>query len=142
MSLEKTERNKLIARLYNQGKSNREILSGLREAGYSDLGSVASLKMQVSKLRKAGKLPQERPVGKQMDKVISPQVKKLRTREVDKSIKLQDKGIGKYKPVTFRISEETEWQLKTLAVRRREQVSKLVREIFDDYLSRNREVKK
>lgn len=149
MSLEKIERNELIATLYDQGKTNREIWSGLQEAGHLDLSSVASVKMQVSKLRKAGKLSKERPGGmgkpirkQQVAKVITPQVKKLRTRQVDKSVKLQGKGSGKYKPVTFRISEETEWQLKTLAVARREQVSELVREIFNDYLSRSQEVEK
>lgn len=162
MSLEKTQRNELIIKLYNQGKTNRQILAGLREAGYSDLVSIGSVKMQISRLRKAGKIPKERgqPLTKiekevaqasgglvqfadkitkrEVDKPSSPQVKKSRTRQVDKSIKLKDKGSGKFKPVTFRISEETEWQLKTLAVKRREQVSELVREIFDDYLSRNR----
>jgi len=166
MAKEKIERNKLIIKFYNQGKINREILAGLQEAGYSDLGSIASVKMQISRLRKAGKIPKERgqPLTKiekevaeasgglvrfadkitnrAVDKSRSPQVKKSRTRQVEKSIKLQDKGIGKYKPVTFRISEKAEWQLKALAVSRREQVSELVREIFNDYLSRNRQVEK
>lgn len=164
MTVEKIERNQLIAKLYGQGRTNREILSGLQKAGYSDLGSIASVKMQVSKLRKAGKVPKERPLSKiekevaqasgglikfankitsqEVDKSRSPQVKESRKRQVDKSRKLQDKGIGKYKPVTFRISEETEWQLKSLAVSRREKVSELVREIFNDYLSRHREVEK
>ena len=147
MSEEKVERNKLIIRLHGQGKTHREVLSGLREAGHLDLGSVASVKMQVSKLRKAGRIPKERPLinkttKRAVDKSRSPQVKTPRTREVDKSIKLQDKGIGKYKPVTFRISEEAEWHLKALAVSRREKVSELVREILNDYLSRNREVEK
>lgn len=147
MAEEKVERNRLIATLYNQGKSNREILGELLKEGFDDYKKVGSVKMQISRLRKAGKVPKERPVidkttKREVDKSISPQVKKSITREVDKSIKLQDKSIGKYKPVTFRISEEAEWQLKALAVSRREKVSELVREIFNDYLSRNRQVEK
>ena len=147
MVKEKVDRNKLIITFYNEGKTNREILAGLQEAGFSDLGSIASMKMQISRLRKAGKIPKERPgidktTKREVEKSRSPQIKESRNRQVEQSRKLQDKGIGKYKPVTFRISEQTEWQLKSLAVSRREQVSKLVREILNDYLSRNREVEK
>ena len=143
MAKEKVERNKLIIKLYNQGKNDKEILAGLLKADFQDYQKVKSVTMQISRLRAAGKVPNKRPLinqipKREVDKSRSPQVQTSRTRQVDKSIKLQDKSIGKYKPVTFRISEETEWQLKTLAVSRREKLSELVREIFNDYLSRNR----
>lgn len=147
MSKQKTERNNLIIKLYGQGKSDSEILAGLLAEGFDDYQKAKSVTMQISRLRKAGKISKKRPVinkitKKAVAKSRTQQIKKSRTKQVDKSIKLQDKGIGKYKPVTFRISEDTEWQLKALAVNRREQVSELVREIFNDYLSRNREVEK
>ncbi len=139
MAKEKVERNKLIVTLYNQGKGNREILEELLKQSFDDYKKVGSVKMQVARLRKAGKIPKDRPG---IDKTTKREVEKPRSREVNESRKLQDKGIGKYKPATFRITEETEWQLKALAVSRREKVSELVREIFNDYLSRNREVEK
>lgn len=141
MSTEKKERNTLIATFYNEGRTNRQIWERIQEKGHHDLKSVAGVKTQISRLRKIGKIPQERPVW-QGGKITNREVKKLRTKQVDKSRKLQDKGIGKYKPVTFRISEDIEWQLKTLAVNHRQQVSELVREILNDYLLRNREVEK
>lgn len=129
MAKAKEERNKeFIAAWKEEGLTDRE----LQDKFNLSPGGVKGLKSRLRK--KDPSLYTEREV----DKSRSPQIKKSRPRQVDKSIKLQDKGIGKYKPVTFRISEETEWQLKALAVNRREQVSELVREIFNDYLSRNR----
>lgn len=156
MTKPKTQRNELIIELYNQGKTNRQILAGLQEAGYSDLGSIASVKMQVSRLRKAGKLPQERPLSKIekevaqasgglikfADKITTGQkrkVTKLQKKKVQKHTKLQSdqRGSGQeFLPVSYRLSEDTKWNIKRLAAEQRKDVSQLVREILQKYINK------
>jgi len=127
MSLEKTERNELIAKLYSQGKTNQEILAGLQEVGHLDLSGVASVKMQVSKLRKVGRLPKERPVGKQVDSVTSQQITKSLSHQV-------------YKRMTFYLKPETIKDIKRLALERDLNISNLVRGIIENYLSQQRDL--
>ena len=42
MPVEKSKRNKLIEKLWLEGKSNREILTRLKQAGYRDLQDTKS----------------------------------------------------------------------------------------------------
>jgi len=138
MTKPKTQRNKLIIKLYNQGKTNREILKGLLEKGFNDYQKVKSVTMQISRLRKAGKLPLKRPV---TDKITSGQkskVTKLQKKKVQKHTKLQSnqRGIGKeFLPVSYRLSEDIKWNIKALAVKSRKEISQLVREIFQKYIN-------
>lgn len=137
MSKEKVERNRLVARLYNQGKTDIEILAGLLEKGFNDYQEVKSVAMQISRLRKTGKVPQERPGSKEKSKIIKKQPSKIISKEKIKTEKKQKikKGIGKeYLPVTYYIPEKIKWQIKALAAQKRQQVSELIRNILTDYL--------
>jgi len=137
MSKQKVERNKLIIKLYNEGKIDREILARLLEKGFDDYKNPKSISMIVSRLRKAGKIPKERPGSKEKRKIIKKQPSKIYKKEKIKTAKQQKikKGIGKeYLPVTYYITEEMKWQLKSLAAKRRQQVSELIRNILTDYL--------
>lgn len=138
MTKPKTQRNELIIDLYNQGKTNRQILAGLLEKGFDDYQKVKSVTMQISRLRKAGKLPLKRPV---TNKITTPQkskVTKLQKDKVQKHIKLQSdqKGSGKkFLPVSYRLSEDMKWNIKRLAAEQRKDVSQLVREILQKYIN-------
>jgi hypothetical protein len=57
----KEERNALIAKLYFGGKSNEEIIAELRERGYQDLKDTHSLSAVISKLKKKGAIPAQKP---------------------------------------------------------------------------------
>jgi len=61
MPVAKEKRNALIVRLWNEGKSNQQILTALKKAGHKDLADVHSLSGIISGLKRAGKLPRERP---------------------------------------------------------------------------------
>lgn len=135
MTKPKTQRNELIIELYNQGKTDREILAGLLEKGFDDYQKVKSLTMQVSRLRKAGKLPLKRPV---TNKITKREVDKSRKLQVGKKAKLQSdqKGSGQeFLPVSYRLSEDIKWAIKALAVKSRKEVSQLVREILQKYIN-------
>ena len=58
---EKPKRNALIIRLWNEGKSNQEILTTLKRAGYKDLKDTHSLSGVIARLKRRGELPRERP---------------------------------------------------------------------------------
>lgn len=137
MSEEKVERNAMVAKLYNQGKNNNEILEGLLKQGFEDYQKVKSVTMQISRLRAAGKIPKKRPVSKEKRKIIKQQPSKIYKKEKIKTAKQQKikKDISKeYLPVSYYITEEMKWQLKSLAAKRRQQVSELIRNILTDYL--------
>ena len=111
--------------------------------------------MQVSKLRKAGKLPKERPLSKIekevaqasgglikfANKIVNGQRSKqtkLQKDKIHKQTKLQSdqKGIGKeFLPVSYRLSEDMKWNIKRLAVEQRKDVSQLVRDILQKYIN-------
>jgi len=155
MTKPKTQRNELIIDLYNQGKSDREILTGLLKAGFEDYQKVRSVSMQVSRLRKARKIPKERPLSKIEKEVAQAsgglikfankitrgqerKVTKLQKDKVKKITKLQSdqKGIGQeFLPVSYRLSEDIKWAIKALAVKSRKEVSQLVREILQKYIN-------
>jgi len=141
MSEEKVERNAMVAKLYNQGKNNNEILEGLLKQGFEDYQKVKSVTMQISRLRAAGKIPNKRPASKEKRKIIKQQnskIIKLQKDKVHKVTKLQSdqKGSGKeFLPVSYRLSEDIKWAIKTLAVKSRKEVSQLVREILQKYIS-------
>ena len=94
MAKEKVERNRLIATLYNQGKTDQEILEELLRKGFNDYKGVKSVGMQVARLRKAGKLPLKRPL---INKITKREVDKSRKLQVDKKAKLQKDKIYKLK---------------------------------------------
>ena len=130
MSEEKVERNAMVAKLYNQGKSNSEILEGLLKQGFEDYQKVTSVTMQISRLRKAGKIPNKRPVSKKKRKIIKQQNNKITKLQNDQ------KGSGKeFLPVSYRLSEDIKWAIKALAVKSRREVSQLVREILQKYIN-------
>jgi len=138
MSEEKEERNKLIIKIYNQGKTDREILTGLLKAGFEDYKKVKSVTMQISRLRKAGKLPLKRPVTNKITTGQKSKVIKLQKDKVKKHTQLQSdqKGIGQeFLPVSYRLSEDIKWAVKELAVKSRKEVSQLVREILQKYIN-------
>ncbi len=66
MCTEKTVRNNLICKLYGEGRTNPEILTGLRQRGYQGLSSVRTLSKQITRLKHAGKIAEGpcRPVFK------------------------------------------------------------------------------
>jgi len=137
MAEEKVERNKLIMKLYNQGKTDQDILEGLVKAGFLDYQKVKSVGMQIARLRVAGKIPRKRPGSKEKRKIIKQQPGKVYKREKIKTLKQQNikTGIGKdYLPVTYYVTEEMKWRIKSLAAKRRQQVSELIRNILTDYL--------
>lgn len=133
----KPKRNALIVKLWNQGKNNQEILSLLKRAGHKDLVDTHSLSGTISRLKRRGKLPRERPneelttieregkreiergfgvklkVGEQVDKSISGQV---------------------HKRVTYYLTPGMIREIRLLAVKRDIDTSELVREIFTKYL--------
>jgi hypothetical protein len=57
----KQERNALIANLYFEGKTHREIITELRGRGYRDLKDTRSLSRVISKLKEKGVIPTKRP---------------------------------------------------------------------------------
>ncbi|HIE33820.1 MAG TPA: hypothetical protein EYP86_01615 [Candidatus Altiarchaeales archaeon] len=57
----KPQRNALIIKLWNEGKSNQEILTALKRAGHKDLKDTHSLSGVIARLKRRGKLPKERP---------------------------------------------------------------------------------
>ncbi len=138
MTKPKTQRNELIIDLYNQGKSDQGILDGLLTKGFNDYQKVKSVTMQISRLRKAGKLPLKRPVTNKITSGQKRKVTKLQKEKVHKQTKLQSdqKGIGKeFLPVSYRLSEDIKWAIKALAVKNRKEVSQLVREILQKYIN-------
>ena len=95
MSPIKPKRNALIIKLWNRGKSNQEILTALKRAGHKDLADTHSLSGVISRLKRSGKLPKERP-----DQELT-RIEREGIREVERGfgIKFQvgkkvDKGIG------------------------------------------------
>ena len=60
---EKRERNEIIIKGYNSAETNVEIRVDLLAAGFDDL-KPKSLRQTVYRLRKRGKLPQERPTSR------------------------------------------------------------------------------
>lgn len=139
MTKPKTQRNELIIELYNQGKTDREILAGLLEKGFDDYQKVKSVTMQVSRLRKAGKLPLKRPVTNKITSGQKSKITKLQKDKVKKITKLQSdqRGSGQeFLPVSYRLSEDIKWAIKALAVKSRKEVSQLVREILQKYINK------
>ena len=57
---EKEKRNEHIKELWEQGLSNREILSRLKETGYKDLKDEKSLSGVIARMKRRGVLPKER----------------------------------------------------------------------------------
>ena len=58
---EKEKRNELIKELWEQGLSNRDILSKLKQAGYGELKDQKSLSGVIARMKRRGILPRERP---------------------------------------------------------------------------------
>jgi len=120
----------MVAKLYNQGKNNSEILEGLLKQGFEDYQKVKSVTMQISRLRAAGKIPNKRPASKEKRKIIKQQNSKITKLQSDQ------RGSGKeFLPVSYRLSEDIKWTIKALAVKNRKEVSQLVREILQKYIS-------
>lgn len=137
----KEKRNALIIRLWNEGKTNQEILTSLKRAGYKDLVDTHSLSGVISRLKRTGKLPKERP-----DQGLT-RIEKERIREVERGfggvVKLKvgkqvDKSISGqvHKRATYYLTPEMIKEIKLLAVQRGIDTSELVREIFTEYLSK------
>lgn len=124
MSVERRERNALIVKLWNEGKSNQEILTVLRRAGYKGLVDTHSLSGVIARLKRRGRLKIKRPqLGWDIDKVVSKQVNKTASQQV-------------YKRATFYIEPSTLKALKFLALRGDKNLSEVVREAFFLYLSK------
>lgn len=149
MSPIKPKRNALIIKLWNKGKNNQEILTALKRAGYKDLVDTHSLSGVISRLKRTGKLPRERP-GQELTKieregieegggrfgeVVKFQVGKRTNKVISKQ---RDKSTSQlvYKRATFYLTLETIKQIKLLAVKRDKSISELVRETFTEYLSK------
>lgn len=131
----KARRNALIIRLWNQGKGNQEILTTLRRAGHKDLADLHSLSGTISRLKRAGKLPRERP-GQDLSRVEREGIK-----EVEKAFG----GAVKFKAASPSTSTSTRrmtfWlpgdmieTLKRLAAREKRTASAILREILGKYL--------
>ncbi|MEA1965187.1 MAG: CopG family transcriptional regulator [Candidatus Aerophobetes bacterium] len=118
----KEKRNTLIIKTWNEGKSNQEILTTLKRAGYKDLKDTHSLSGVVARLKRVGKLPKERPQSQQVDKLTSQQITKSISQQV-------------YKRATYYLTPEIVKKIKLLAVQRDKDASELMREILGEYLS-------
>jgi len=116
----KEQRNALIIKLWNQGKSNQEILTGLKRAGHKDIADTHSLSGTISRLKRRGKLPRERQA------TIKPEKKITRKPESQKKIK-----------ATFQLPENLFIQIKIKAAKERRGISDLVGEIFKEYLGKS-----
>ena len=144
----KERRNALIVRLYNEGKSNQEILTALKRAGYKDLKDTHSLSGVIARLKRRGEIPRERPqqelteiekegmrtVEQMLGVKISAgetgqRVIKSSSQQRDKSPKRQ-----KYKRITFYMEPEMIKQIKLLAIKRDIDISELGRQVFFEYL--------
>lgn len=136
MSREKSERNRLITTLYNQGKNDREILEALLKAGFDDYKKVKSVTMQLSRLRKAGKIPKERP-GRVTKKRRKQQVKKAISPHIDKPT-----SPLVHKRATFYLTPEIIKSIKQKALDRDLDSSELVREILSEWISGEKEKKR
>jgi hypothetical protein len=144
MPLPKGKRNALIIRLWNEGKSNQEILTCLKRAGYKGLADTHSLSGVVSRLKRIGKLPRERP-GQELTRIEKEGIREVEEafrgrvkfkvgKQVDKSISGQV-----HKRATYYLTPEMIKEIKILAVQRGIDTSELVREIFTEYLGENKE---
>lgn len=138
MSLEKKERNRLVEALYNQGKTNKEILEELLKAGFEGYQKVQGVKMLLSRLRKLGKIPQERPGGvrkikrkQQVHKGISPQMNKVIKPQVDKST-----NPPIHQRATYYLTREIIREVKLTALEKDIDSSELVRKILGKYLKK------
>ena len=60
MSVEKTARNSLICKLYDEGKTNRQIVDELWKNGYEGLSYPESVSSQLSRLKRAGRINKTR----------------------------------------------------------------------------------
>lgn len=144
----KPKRKALIIKLWNQGKSNQEILTALGRAGYKGIDDAHSLSDTISRLKRRGKLPKERPqlelakveregidqAGKAFGGAVKIQVgrvNKTPSKRRDKSTSQQV-----YKRVTYYLAPEMIKKIKLLAVQRDIDISELVREILTGYLSK------
>jgi hypothetical protein len=87
MALAKGKRNALIVKLWNEGKGNQEILTRLKRAGYKDLANTHSLSGVISRLKRSGKLPKERP-GQELTKIEREGIRDLE-RDFGGAIKFQ-----------------------------------------------------
>ena len=103
---EKEKRNELIKELWEQGLSNREILTRLKQAGYGELKNEKSLSGVIARMKRRGILPMERPgvgdrleavakyakaspVSGAVDKLLSKKLHKLTSEEMRISISLR-----------------------------------------------------
>lgn len=125
----KEERNALIIKLWNEGRSNQRILTVLQKTGYQDLKNAHSLSGVISRLQRSGKLPRERK--QQTDKAISKQITKSQSKQINKSTSQQV-----YKRATYYLAPEMIKYVKILAIKRDVDASTLVRDILTKYLSR------
>jgi len=136
----KEKRNALIVRLYNEGKSNQEILTALKRAGYKDLKDTHSLSGVIARLKRRGEIPKERlqqeltGIEKEgmrtVEQMLGVKISAGETsRHVTKSPKRQ-----KYKRITFYMEPEMVKQIKLLAIKRDIDISELGRQVFFEYL--------
>lgn len=121
----KEKRNALIIKLFNQGKSNQEILTTLKRAGYKGIKDTHSLSGVIARLKRTGKLPKERPLSQQVDKLTNQQSTKTTSQQV-------------YKRATYYLTPEVVKEIKLLAVKKDVNTSELVREILTEYISKQR----
>jgi len=125
MPLSKKQRNKLIIKLWLQGKNNPEILAALEKTGHKDLADTHSLSGVISRLKRAGKLPRERQITIKPEKKITKKPEKQKAGKPENQKKIK---------ATFQIPEDLFIQIKIRAAKERKGLSELITEIFKRYL--------
>lgn len=138
--MEKIERNKLIIKLYREGRLYKDIFAELRKEGYEDLKNLASLKGTIQRFKKRGLLPTTR-------RQLSGEKKKLFPKATKKGISVvakvkKEKGIEEegYVKVGYYLTEKIKREISLLAILRGTDRSALVREILTVYLKKQKDL--
>lgn len=127
MTRPKTERNKLILELADQGYTYKQILTELIKRRFTELKDVKSVGMQLSRLRKA-KVDVPTSTRQPVSRITAPR------RRVTKEPVTRQRVSEATEKMAFWLDRNIKEKLKILAVKERRTASDIVREILREYL--------